>query len=180
MGSSSLSEEAVMRKVIMACLLAAAQVTAIAAQQAKPGAPAQARIPTATRLVVTFHDLEQQLAIALQKNDAVTLDRLLASEFEVWTPPPPGDPVPRADWLQQRQSAPSPEEFSIRQMAVRGLDEHAVASFVLIQGAGARQTAQFVVDLWARSGGSWKLTDRYTSPVPPAPYAGGRKPTGKE
>ena len=168
------------KRMIMAILLVVAHVPAMLAQQAKPGAPAGTRIPTATRLVVTFHDLEQQLMIALRKNDSAALNRLLAGEFEVWTPQPPGDPVPRADWLQMRQSAGASETFSIRQMAVRGLDEHAVASFVLMEGAGAKQTAQFVVDLWARSGGAWRLTDRYTSPVPHAPYSGERKPTGKD
>ncbi|MBZ5567002.1 MAG: nuclear transport factor 2 family protein [Acidobacteriia bacterium] len=169
-----------MKRIITTVLLVLAQVSISSAQQTKPGAPAGSRIPTATRLVVTFHDLERQLTIALRKNDAATLDRLLAGEFEVWTPQPPGEPVPRADWLQQRRSVGVPEAFSIRQMAVRGLDDHAVASFVLIEGAGARQTAQFVVDLWARSGGEWKLTDRYASQVPPAPYSGERKPTGKD
>ena len=169
-----------MKTAMMAVLLVLTQVSISSAQRTKPGAPAGSRIHTATRLVVTFHDLERQLTIALRQNDAATLDRLLASKFEVWTPQPPGEPIPRAVWVQERQSAGVPEAFSIQQMAVRALDEHAVASFVLIEGAPARQTAQFVVDLWARSGGEWKLTDRYTSPAPPAPYSGERKPTGKD
>jgi hypothetical protein len=167
------------KKAITAFLLVLAYAPISSAQQTKPGAPAGTRVPTATRLVVTFHDLERQLTIAAQKNDQSTLNRLLANEFEVWTPAPPGDPVPRAAWLTHKTPG-APDAFSIRQMAVRALDDHAVASFVLIEGTGARQAAEFIVDVWSRSGGEWKLTDRYTSPVPAALFSGDRKPTGKD
>ena len=147
-------------------------------QQTKPTAPAGARIGTATRLVVLFHDLEQQLVAAEQKHDEAALERLLSADFEARTPEPPGEPMPRATWLQRVSSAGGPESFSIRQMAVRGLDNHAIASFVLLQGGGQKR-AQFVVDVWARDDIEWKLTERYVSQVPAGLYAGKQKPSGK-
>ena len=153
----------------------------ISAYGQQPGTvpPSGTRSVTTTRLVAVFSELERQLVAATQKNDQTTLDRLLSSDFELWTPKPPGAPMARPEWLQNMKTA-VPREFSIRQMSVRGLDDHAVASFVLLEGAGARMTAAFVVDLWERKVSEWKLTDRYTSRVQAAPYTGGVKPTGKD
>jgi hypothetical protein len=167
-------------KTMMAALLLVVLVRPACAQEPKPAAPAGTRIGTATRLVVLFHDLERQLMAAQQKHDQAALDRLLAPDFEVWTPDPPGEPISRVNWLQKLNTSGAPDAFSIRQMAVRGLDDHTIASFVLLKSAGGRQSADFVVDVWARSGSDWKLAERYLSQVPAAQYAGERKPTGKE
>ncbi len=166
-------------KSIFAAIVSILLAVAAHAQQTKPAPQAGTRIVTKTRLVAVFSDLEQQLLTAGRTNGATVFDRLLARDFQVWTPAPPGQPVPRAAWLEKNASSP-PEAFRIRQMAVRSLDHHAVVSFVLVEGGGARQTARFIVDLWSNSSGDWQLTDRYVSSVPPAPYAEDRKPTGKD
>jgi hypothetical protein len=151
-----------------------------AAQQPRSGAP-EKHIGTATRLVVLFDGLERRLIAAEQHGDEAALDQLLAGDFEVWTPAPPGEPIPRAEWLAQNKKRRPADSFSLRQMAVRDLRDHAAASYVLLETRGTAQTACFVVDVWAREGnGGWKLTDRYIAPVNPASYAGERKPTGKE
>src|SRR5437868_15546211 len=76
------------------------------------------RIVTTTRLVAIFSELENDCMKAVQENDANALDRLLSEDFQIWTPSPPGHPIPREDWLKQ---AEKPQSFRIRQMAVRGV-----------------------------------------------------------
>jgi hypothetical protein len=167
-------------KTLTAAFLFVLVIRPAHAQEAKSAAPAGTRIGTATRLVVLCHDLEQQLMAAQQNHDQAALDRLLASDFEARTPDPPGEPIPRATWLQQVDKFGEAEAFSFRQMAVRGLENHAIASFVLVERGHGRQTAHFVVDVWARSGSEWKLTERYLSPARAAQYAAEPRPTGKE
>ena len=129
----------------------------------------QKRIVTRTRLVAIFSELENQLFQALQKKEHTSLDGLLSDDFQVWTPAPPGDPIPGDDWRNQAL-AENLKAFQIRQMAARGLDENTViVNFVLNKkvetGSGSATRNYFVVDLWQRSGDTWKLGDRYASPL---------------
>lgn len=131
----------------------------VSTAQEKPRASAPRRIVTTTRLVALFSGQEQELNLALQQKDTATLDRLLSPEFQVWTPEPPGQPIPRAEWLQQNAGG----NFGVArvsQMAVRDVGKTHIVSFVMSRGAGAH----FVVDVWQDAGnGTWKLTDRYVS-----------------
>jgi hypothetical protein len=162
-------------KTLFAAMVFALLVVSSYGQQVKP----PSRIVTTTRLVALFSGLEQELLTAARDKDHAAFDRLVSSDFQVWTPDPPGQPIPRAAWLEKFGGADRPSDFSIRQMAVRSLGQHAVVSFVLLEGAPGRQTARFIVDLWSSAANGWKLTDRYLSPVPAASYAGDRKPSGK-
>lgn len=134
---------------------------------------AQGHAVTRTRLVAFYSELEGQLASAAQKNDSAKLAQLLTDDFEQWSPEPPGDPVPREDWI----AAYRPATFSTHQMAVRTFGEAEVASFVLRQKATfADKDASgefFVVDVWRREGNTSRLASRYISrvaktSVPPA------------
>ncbi len=127
-----------------------------------------------TRLVALYTDLETQLATAAEKGDSAKLAQLLADDFEQWSPEPPGDPVPREDWM----AAYHPTSFNTSQMAVRAFDNVEVTSFVLHQKGtfGDKELAgeYFVVDVWKREASGSRLASRYisrylkTSP-PPAP-----------
>jgi hypothetical protein len=148
--------------------------------QVAPPRP-QKRIVTKTRLVAIFSDLENQLFQAVQNKDHAGVDAILAEDFQLWTPRPPGDPVPREDW-QKQSLAENLNEFRIEQMAARSLEENAtVVSFVLsktVERAGKPSLQNyFVVDLWQKAEDKWMLSDRYASqlsgassrPVRPSP-----------
>jgi ketosteroid isomerase-like protein len=167
------------------CLLLSLAPSAVFAQSQTTPKSEGSRIVTVTRLVAIFSDLESQWLRALQQKDQSTLNRLLAEDLQVWTPAPPGDPIPREDWLKQA-SADRLESFHIRQMAVRSLnDDVTLASFVLnetVERAGKPATYDyFVVDVWHRDANQWQVTDRYVSKVAGAsqPAQTSVKPSGR-
>lgn len=143
------------------------------------------RIVTTTRLVAQFSDLEQKLTEAVQHKDKAALNRFLSDDFEVWTPAPPGDPIPREEWLQNVLNGFILQSFQLRQMAVRMAGETAVVSFVQHRVCKGQDCSgdRFIVDLWQQHNGAQQLIVRYESPaqalgqqVPPSPP----RPTGKE
>ena len=167
------------RKLVMQAALICALLGSAAAQKASGKAPAGGRVVTRTRLVALYSDLEAQLAAGAQKQDRTKLDQLLADDFEQWSPEPPGDPVPREDWL----TAYHPSGASTRQMAVRAFPDLDVASFILRQqgkfGDSDFNGDFFVVDVWRHEGKGQKLASRYISRTPkasaqPAPPAAKR------
>ena len=148
-------------------------------------APAPARTVTATRLVSVFSQLETDWLRAIEQKDQATLERLLSKDFQVWTPAPPGEPIPREEWLQQAL-AEKLDSFRIRQMAARAVNNSAVVvSFVLsetVEQAGKLHAGDyFIVDLWQKKDENWQVTDRYLSKVRgvPGSQQGDVKPTGK-
>jgi ketosteroid isomerase-like protein len=151
--------------------------------QVAPPRP-QKRIVTKTRLVAIFSDLENQLFQAAQSKDHAGLDAILAEDFQLWPPTPPGDPVPREDWLSQ-SLAENLRDFRVRQMAAHSVAENVtVVSFVLsktVARAGKTSVQNyFVVDLWQKVEDKWKLSDRYASPLSGATLRANRpKPSGK-
>ena len=123
------------------------------------------RIPTVTRWVKLFVDKESALASAMGAGDEAALDKILADDFELRTGANPGTPTPRADFIRQARIGGGPS-FSIEQMAVHDLGEHAVVSFLqLSSSGGTRQPSGdiFVVDVWKRAGDEWRLAVRYAS-----------------
>jgi ketosteroid isomerase-like protein len=129
--------------------------------------PGQARVPTVTRLVKIFSELEGDLATRLENGDAATVAALLTEDFEMRAGPAPGSPTPRADWIRESMAKPV-RSARFEQMAVHDLGEFAVVSFVQLPGeSGARDPAArfFVVDVWKRAGDAWRLAIRYIGPV---------------
>lgn len=124
----------------------------------------------------------------MQRKDEAALSKLLSPDFEQWTPAPPGDPIPREEWLHDVLTAFTLESFRLSQIAVRTLDKSELVSFVLSRKAvcGGRDCGGivFVVDLWQEQrDGTAQLLVRYESlyqgrlqrhPQPPP------GPTGKE
>jgi len=125
--------------------------------------PATGRIPTVTRLVKTFAELESDLAARAHADDPQRLDAMLDPAFEMRAGTTPGVPIPRDDWIRAARAAPR-EAPRIDQMAVHDFGTIAVVSFRETPGRNAaRAKPQFVVDCWKRAGEEWKLAVRYVS-----------------
>ncbi len=141
------------------------------------------RIVTTTRLVARFSDLEQQLLNAARHKDKAALSKLLSEDFEQWTPLPPGDPLPREEWMHNALTAFTIQSFQLRQMAVRMVGDTAVVSFVLSLKAvcDGRNCGgdSFIVDLWQERKNASQLLVRYASSIRRLPRLP-QKPTGKE
>jgi hypothetical protein len=146
------------RRCLAALLLASAFVPA-------PLFAQTARVPTVTRLVKLFLDLESELLLAQRNGDRAALERRLADDFELRVGAKPGEPVPRADWLDNAL-AHKPPWLEIEQMAVHEQGTSALVSF-LLRPRGAHEVPTLVVDSWVRSGDDWRLAVRYAAPVPP-------------
>ncbi len=167
--------------------LAAALLQVPSPAFAQPKEPGGRRIVTTTRQVSKFSDLEEQLTRAIQHKDEVRLGKLVSEDFELWTPAPPGDPVPREDWIHIVLTALTLQSFQIRQMAVRTVGDTAVVSFVQTERAICTgrdcSGSSFVVDLWQQQGkDAAQLLVRYQSKLsgPMALGPNSPKPTGKE
>jgi hypothetical protein len=139
-------------------------------------APASAQpdgrgVPTLTRYVQQFGQLERELAAAQARHDAAALDRLVSTFFELR-----GNDaklVSREDWLQRKAS----DGAAIEQLAVHETGDQAVASFVRREASGA---ATFVVDIWSpQPGGGWQLRLRFESPAARSLSSTRRAPDGK-
>jgi ketosteroid isomerase-like protein len=142
------------------------------------------RIITATRQVNIFSALEKQLLTSAQKKDQSGLISLLAEDFTIEMPD--ADPAAGEDWVPQVMDKKySLQSFVIRQMSVADLGNAAVVKFDRILHAtlnGADKSGEFfVVDVWRKSGDSWKLANRYVTRVADAPPASEHpRPSGKE
>lgn len=116
------------------------------------------RVPTVTRTVQLFGDLERKLASA----DKSAKAQMLTEDFEERLCAEPGTPVPREEWLQKL--TPSGSQFS--QEAVHAYGEVAVYSAL----RSADNASEMIVDTWKQADGGWKLAVRYRCP------ASGEKP----
>jgi hypothetical protein len=140
-------------------------------------------IITATRQVALFTGLERQMLHAVEKKDKAGLEAMLADEFEIAMPD--ADSLAGPDWVDSVMAHDfTLKSFVIRQMSVADLGDAAVVKFERLQQAtykGRNESGEFfVVDLWKKSGDSWKLASRYVSKVGAIPLALEPKPSGKE
>ncbi|MGA8033450.1 MAG: nuclear transport factor 2 family protein [Casimicrobiaceae bacterium] len=152
------------RTIRLSILLAATVAACIAFPAAAQPVQAPGRIPTVTRLVKVFYDLESRLVSNLVARDTKAIDQALEPDFELRAGSMPGTPVPRADWIRQVQENPS--QASIDQMAVHDFGSVAIVSFRLVPAAtpaSAANAGLFIVDSWKRDGDGWKLATRYLS-----------------
>jgi Domain of unknown function (DUF4440) len=164
-------------------LLTIVIVCAFAQEPVKPNLTPT--IITATRQVALFSGLEKQMLQAVQKKDKAGLETMLTDEFEIAMPD--ADPLAGEDWVDSVVAKDfTLKSFGIRQVSVADLGEAAVVKFDRIQQAtyqGKDQSGEFfVVDLWKKSGDTWKLANRYVARVGAVPAASkvAPKPTGKE
>src|SRR5215471_14388513 len=163
-------------------LFALPVVTGVAAAQEPVKPKLTPTIITATRQVTLFTGLEKQVLLAVQKKDKAALTSVLTDDFQIEMPD--ADPLAGDDWID---SVMAPgfalKSFVVRQMSVADMGDVAVVKYDRLQQARFKAKnlngESFVVDVWKKSGDSWKLANRYVAPVtitlkiPP-------KPTGKE
>jgi ketosteroid isomerase-like protein len=146
--------------------------------------PLNPRIITATRQTKIFTDLETQLLNAIQSKDQTALKNMIADDCLIEMPD--ADPLPADDWVSSILGKDyALKAFTIRQVSVLDQGDSAVVKFDRVQQAaykGAPENGEFfVVDVWKKSGESWKLANRYVSKVSSVPWMpkGDVKPTGK-
>ena len=135
------------------------------------------RVPTVTRLVKLVAEHEQALQAAVAARDATALGRLLDDGFEMRVGAAPGQPVPRAEWLEAQRGG-ARVEYRFEQIAVHEVPGAAIASFTMVPAAGARATPLFVVDTWVGSGDEWRLKVRYVASTAPTQAPGQPKAVG--
>jgi hypothetical protein len=141
-------------------------VSFLAAPPPSPaGAPPPRRIPTVTRLVQLFSGLENEWMEAVRRRDEAALSRLLGDGFEMRGALAPGEPVPAAEWARSALHDFQVRSLALSQFAARDLGSVTVVSFRLDQSAevsGRDESGEFfVIDVWARENGAWKVVARY-------------------
>ena len=142
-------------------------------------------IVTATKPVTLFTGLEKQILQAVQKKDKAGLEALLTDEFEIAMPH--ADALAGEDWLDSVLAGDfTLRTFVISQMSVVDLGDSAVVKYERGQQATLKGKAYdgefFVVDLWKKSGDTWKLANRYVARIhtAPTPARAKPRPSGKE
>ncbi|HSD00417.1 MAG TPA: nuclear transport factor 2 family protein [Casimicrobiaceae bacterium] len=141
---------------------AAASLAALCLLLAVPTSAQPSRIPTVTRLVKVFTELEVALDAHARSGDAAALDEALDPSFEMRTGARPGAPVPRDEWVRQMRASPR-SSLRIEQMAVHDLGDVAIVSFRASPATASSGRARFIVDCWKRAGDGWRLAVRYAS-----------------
>jgi hypothetical protein len=160
-------------------LVATSVAVALSGHAAAQPSPQAGRIPTVTRLVKVFSELEAALQAQARSADPAALDPSLDPSFEMRDGTAPGTPVPRGEWIRQARASVA-QGRSIDQMAVHDLGAYALVSFREVETgvvAGSRHE-RFIVDCWKRDGDSWKLAVRYQGGVGAA-SAGKQQPAKK-
>ncbi|NOT18488.1 MAG: hypothetical protein HOP20_10570 [Sulfuriferula sp.] len=148
-----------MRRWVVGGLMLCATQSALAEQPIA----AMHNIPTVTRLVQQFMGLEYALIAAVPNDNEV--GALLADDFEMRLGIMPNNPIPRVQWLANMREQ-SASNARITQMAVHDYANVAVVSFVIQRNPAMKSAMDMaVVDVWQKTGDTWKLAVRYASPV---------------
>ena len=175
-----------MRVRFFARLFAVLIATSVFSVPQEPVKPALTpRIITATKQVSMFTGIENQLLQAVQKKDKAAAQAMLSDDLMIEMPD--ADPLSGEDWLDSVTAKDyTLKSFVVRQMSAIDLGDAVLVKFDRIQEATFKGKPDggefFVVDLWKKSGDTWKLANRYVSKVssqaaiPKAPV----KPTGKQ
>ena len=175
-----------MRAHFFARLLSGLIATSIFSAAQEPVKPALTpRIVTATKQVSIFTGLENQLLQAVQKKDKAAAQAMLSDDLNIEMPD--ADPLPGEDWLDSVMAKDyTLKSFVVRQMSAIDLGTAVVVKFDRLQEASSKGQADsgefFVVDVWKKSGDTWKLASRYVSKVSSDASALKKpvKPTGKQ
>ncbi|HEY1937544.1 MAG TPA: nuclear transport factor 2 family protein [Candidatus Angelobacter sp.] len=163
-------------------VLAVVSLLATAQEPVKP--KLNPRIMTATRQVTLFTGLEIKMLQTIQKSDKAGLEAMLTEDFALEMPNV--ERMEGDDWVDSVTTKDFVlKKFGVRQVSVVELGDAAVVKFDRLQDAtykGATESGEFfVVDVWKKTGDTWKLANRFVSKVssvlPPNTDA---KPTGKQ
>lgn len=160
-------------------------ITWLSAAQEPSKPPLTPRIMTATRQVSLFGGMEKELLQNVQSKNKAAIESALTDDCQIYQPD--ADPLGGEDWMDSVMAKDfSLKSFMIRQVSVVDLGDSALVNYTRVQEATFQSKPAngefFVVDLWKKSGGSWKLASRYASKVsgtattPKGPI----RPTGKQ
>jgi hypothetical protein len=130
-----------------------------------------------------FERLERLWADAVVQQDRVALEHILAPEYELIISAAPERPVPRATWIEQATGPYRVRGYTITNLVIRLVtDDVAAVSLTLTTEASVggvdRSVTFFIVDLWQRTGGVWRVVQRYSA-LPEASSASSRAVTGE-
>ncbi len=151
------------------CILPAAK---LAAQAATPGSKAKALLDETVAEDTRLELLKLELALwkAIQTRDTATVDKLLAPDFKGTRLMDDGLVVAsRAEYLASRQVIRS--YLQVKE-EIRSYGPVAtVAAQVYLESRmpdGTERSGDFfIVDLWRKTGASWQLAARFSSPAEP-------------
>ena len=160
-------------------------ITAMSASQEPVKPPLNPRIITATRQVSLFSGMEKEFLQNLQSKNKAAIESTLTDDCQIYQPDT--DPLGGEDWVDSVMAKDfNLKSFMIRQVSVADLGDSAVVNYTRVQEATYRSKPAngefFVVDLWKKNGGSWKLASRYVSKVSASATVpkGPIRPTGKQ
>jgi hypothetical protein len=122
-------------------------------------------VPTVTRLVKLFTQLEYDLITSLKKNDKSMLSRLVDDRFEMQVASQSREPVPMSAWLEKSLAESSLYHYEISNMSVYDYGGNAIVSFNWQPFAPIKDNSVspglFIVDVWKKDGPGWKLAIRF-------------------
>lgn len=102
------------------------------------------------------------------RGDAATLEDLLAPDFALTVSATPAQQLNRADWLATACTRYKATEFRFRDVQVRDVGGgiaimSSVAEFAAEIDGIPRNGPLFIVDVWRRLDGRWRVCARYSS-----------------
>lgn len=134
--------------------------------RAAPASEDVIRVPTVTRLVKDFSELEFEIIAALKQKNQAKLTQLVDKNFEMQVALESADSVPLSEWLKTSMAEAHLYTYDITGMAVRDLGEAAIVSFDWIPATSAQQGSSpkfTIIDVWKKEGVDWKLAIRFAS-----------------
>ena len=107
------------------------------------------------------------------RGDKATLERALAPDYALVVSATPGQRLDRAGWLGTACTRYTASEFRYRDVQVRDLGNgiavmSSVAEFKAEIDGLPRNGPLFIVDVWRRMDGRWRVCARYSSNPEPA------------
>lgn len=155
-------------KIIHAVICLAALFAIAPAFSAEETAPAPHRVvPTVTRTIQIFTNLENAWNDGVKNRDIASLKKIIAERYELRTAASPGRPTPR-DESMALAFKDAPFASRIEQMAVHEYGDLMIVSFqwdLDVDASSPLASKIFVVDTWKRADGDWQVQARYAAPA---------------
>jgi len=156
-----------MKKFPPAIFLITLLAVAVTCPAQESAAPAHRVVPTVTRTIQIFSNLENAWNDSVKSRDSDSLKKILSERYELRTAASPGRPTPRDESIALAFKDPI-YSSAIEQMAVHEYGDLMVVSFQwnLDVGKASPLAARiFVVDTWKLVDGAWQAQARYAAPA---------------
>lgn len=132
-----------------------------------PAPPVHRVVPTVTRTIQIFSNLENAWNDGVKNRDSEALKKILSDRYELRTSALPGRPTPRDESIALAFKE-APFSSRIEQMAVHEYGELMIVSFqwdLEVDNSSPLASKIFVVDTWKRVDGDWQVQGRYAAPA---------------